>query len=143
MSETITKAITLEQPPEAVWQALTDSAALGEWLMPNDFEPRVGHRFTFRTEPNPKFNFDGIVHCEVRACAPPSELAYTWVGGGLDTLVTYRLIAADGGTRLELEQSGFDTSQPLMQQVMKYADYGWAGMLDQLAKVVAAVAPSR
>jgi hypothetical protein len=31
--------------------------------MPNDFEPRVGHRFTFRTDPVPAHGFDGIVRC--------------------------------------------------------------------------------
>lgn len=31
----------------------------------NDFEPRIGHRFQFRTEPAP--GFDGVVNCEVLA----------------------------------------------------------------------------
>jgi uncharacterized protein YndB with AHSA1/START domain len=35
-------------PREQVWAALVDPKALGLWLMPNDFEPRVGHAFTFR-----------------------------------------------------------------------------------------------
>jgi uncharacterized protein YndB with AHSA1/START domain len=40
----------LSQPPGRVWQALTDSALLARWLMPNDFKPVIGHAFTFRTE---------------------------------------------------------------------------------------------
>ena len=40
-------------PPERVWKALTDSRALAGWLMPNDFQPRVGHRFQFRDDPRP------------------------------------------------------------------------------------------
>src|SRR5207244_262877 len=43
-----------------VWAALTSADALAAWLMPNDFEPRVGHRFTFRTTPD-QF-WDGTVY---------------------------------------------------------------------------------
>ena len=35
-------------PVEKVWQALTDPDALREWLMENDFEPRIGKRFVLR-----------------------------------------------------------------------------------------------
>jgi uncharacterized protein YndB with AHSA1/START domain len=43
-------------PPQAVWKALTDPKALSVWLMENDFQPRVGHRFRFRTKPRPGFD---------------------------------------------------------------------------------------
>jgi uncharacterized protein YndB with AHSA1/START domain len=38
-------------PIEKVWAAITDPAALAQWLMVNDFEPRIGKRFTLRAEP--------------------------------------------------------------------------------------------
>ncbi len=48
-------AIDLEavypHPVELVWRALTEPAALATWLMTNDFQAKVGHRFTFRTDP--------------------------------------------------------------------------------------------
>ena len=34
-------------PPEAIWEYLTDSELLSQWLMPNDFKPILGHRFMF------------------------------------------------------------------------------------------------
>ena len=74
MTKTIQKEILIPQPREYVWQAITDSATLAEWMFPNDFEPRVGHHFTFRVPGNPKVNFDGlIVNCEVLvwSCAKP------------------------------------------------------------------------
>ena len=40
----------IESPPDKIWKALTDSTMLARWLMPNDFEPRVGKRFTFFPE---------------------------------------------------------------------------------------------
>ncbi len=76
-------------PPEQVWRALTNSEALGQWLMLNDFKPVVGHRFQFRTKPAP--GFDGIVQCEVMEIEPPARLVYTWTGGGVDTTLTWTL----------------------------------------------------
>lgn len=92
-------------PPEHVWNALTDSAAIAEWLMENDFEPRVGHRFQFRTDPAP--GFDGIVDCEVLVVDPPRRLSYTWKGGQINTILTFTLEPVKEGTRLIVEQTGF------------------------------------
>src|SRR5205085_4826796 len=90
---TIRREILIPQPREQVWRALTDSATLAEWMFPNDFEPRVGHRFTFRVPGNPRVGFDGLtVRCEVLECDPPSRLAFSWSAGGPveNTQVTFR-----------------------------------------------------
>ena len=138
MSDSIRREITFPQPLEEVWRALTDRALLAEWMYPNDFEPRVGHRFTFRVPPNPQANFDGIVHCEVLTYAPPSELAYSWAAAGVDTRVSYRLEPDGTGTRLFFEQSGFESPQ-----AFKGAEYGWTFMLGRLGKVLAGTTASR
>lgn len=94
MTESIRRELLIPQSQEQVWRALTDSAALAEWMYPNDFEPRVGHHFTFRVPANPKVGFDGIiVHCEVIECEPPNRLAFSWSAGGpvVDTRVIFRL----------------------------------------------------
>ena len=65
-------------PPERVWRAITDTEALSKWLMPNDFEPRVGHKFNFKTKPAP--GFDGIVHCEVLKLDEPRHLSILGMG---------------------------------------------------------------
>jgi uncharacterized protein YndB with AHSA1/START domain len=94
-------------PADRVWRALTDPSEIATWLMPNDFRPVIGHRFTFRTEPRPSVGFDGIVHCEVTVVDPPHRLTYTWAGGGLATTVTWTLKTEAGGTRVRLEHRGF------------------------------------
>jgi uncharacterized protein YndB with AHSA1/START domain len=98
--------IVYPHPPERVWQALTDSAAIADWLMPNDFEPRVGHKFTFRTHPAPGFN--GIIDSEVLEMDPPKRLVYTWCNGKLNTCVTWTLHPTQGGTQLILDHTGFE-----------------------------------
>ena len=97
--------VVYPHPPERVWRALTDRAALAEWLMPNDFEPTLGHHFQFRTDPTP--GFDGIIDCEIIELEPPRRLAYTWRSNALDTVVSFTLEPVPAGTRLILDHKGF------------------------------------
>ena len=139
MTKTIQREIAIPQSREQVWRALTDSATLAEWMYPNDFEPRVGHHFTFRVPPKPKAGFDGlVVRCEVLECEPPSRLVFSWSAGGLvDTRVSFRLEPDGEGTRVLLEHAGFDVSQPWAEQALRGAEFGWAKMLKHLRAVVA------
>lgn len=119
----------LPHSPEKVWRALTDAGLLASWLMPNDFEPRLGHRFTFRTEPVPAYGFDGIVHCEVIELVPPERLRLSWAGGGIDTTVTWQLVPEGTGTRLFLSHEGFDPDDPAQQATFRALGGGWRGHL--------------
>ena len=156
MTKTIRREILIPQPREQVWRAIADSATLAEWMFPNDFEPRVGHHFTFRVPGNPKMNFDGlVVRCEVLECEPPREnaggenaggrLAFSWSAGGPveNTRVSFLLEPDGEGTRVLFEHSGFDVSQPFGEQAFKGAEFGWAKMFKQLATVVARLAADR
>ena len=115
---------TYPHPPERVWQAIADQRALAAWLMPNDFQPVVGHQFTFRTDPAP--GFDGIVQCEVLRVEPPRLLSYTWKGGPLDTVVTFTLQPTVEGTRLIFRQSGFKGIQANVVRLILRG--GWRSM---------------
>lgn len=139
MTKTIRREILMPQPREQVWEAITNSATLEEWMYPNDFEPRIGHHFTFRVPPNPKQGFDGLtVRCEVLECDPPNRLTFSWSVGGpvVNTRVSFRLEPDGDGTRLFFEHSGFTISQPWGDQAFRGAEYGWAKMLLQLPAVV-------
>lgn len=92
--------------PDRVWAAISSAEALAAWLMPNDFEPRIGHRFCFRTDPAP--GFDGVVHCEVLELEAPRTMVWSWRGGPVDTTVTFELVPLEGGTQLRFSQAGFD-----------------------------------
>jgi uncharacterized protein YndB with AHSA1/START domain len=153
MSNTIRREVLFPQSREQVWRAITDSATLAEWMFPNDFEPRIGHQFTFRVPGNPKMNFDGLtVHCEVLECEPPGggggadaggRLAFSWSAGGAveNTRVSFQLEPhGDGGTRMHFEHAGFGLAHPFGQQAFKGAEFGWAKMLKQLAAVLAGAA---
>lgn len=144
MNHTIQRELLLPQPREKVWGAIATSAALADWMYPNDFEPRVGHAFTFRVPGNPKVGFDGLtVRCEVLECVPPELLVFSWSAGGPveNTRVSFRLESNGDGTRLLFEHSGFDLTHPFGNQAFKGAQFGWAKMLEQLSAVVASASP--
>jgi uncharacterized protein YndB with AHSA1/START domain len=115
----------LSHPPAKVWRALTDPERLARWLMPNDFQPVVGHRFTFRTTPVPGHGFDGVVHCEVLQVSFQELLVYRWRASPLDTTVTWRLVPEGAGTRLFLEHSGFDPDDEIQRRTFAILDGGW------------------
>ncbi len=100
MSQTIHREILFPKPPEAVWKSLASSAALREWLYPNDFEPRVGHQFTFEVPPKPEVGFEGLcVHCEVLQCDEPNRLVFSWEGGHLSGRRSVSSLSGKGAAR--------------------------------------------
>ena len=119
----------LSRPPDQVWRALTDPDLLARWLMPNDFQPAVGHQFTFRTDPVPEYGFDGIVHCQVLDLDPPRLLRFSWRGGRLDTVVSWQLVPEGAGTRLLITHDGFDDGDPAQRMTMGIMGGGWRGHL--------------
>lgn len=102
-----------EQSPNEVWEYLTQADLLALWLMPNNFEPILGHEFEFRTKPIPSLDLDGIMHCKVLEIIPFEKLVYTWKAGSgdgifsLDTVVEWTLKKYGNGTKLVLKHSGF------------------------------------
>ena len=122
-------AIRLEahynHPPEKVWRALTDPELIARWLMKNDFEPRLGAEFTFKSKPFG--GWDGIVHCKVTEFEPPRALAYTWNSNMIDTIVRWRLTPRDGGTHVAFEHDGFKGFNGAMAKF--FMGSGWRGMV--------------
>jgi uncharacterized protein YndB with AHSA1/START domain len=123
-SEKINLSWDLPHAPAKVWRALTDPSLIARWLMKTDMSPEPGKAFTFRTEPMPFW--DGIIYSEILELEPQRRLRYTWKGGPaatqLDTVVTWSLVPVAGGTRLELEHSGFKAEDG---HAYGGAKYGW------------------
>ena len=120
-------------PPEKVWKALTTAELIGRWLMPNDFEPVVGKRFTFQTKPIDEW--DGVVHCEVLEVVPQQRLVYSWKGSTLDSVVTWTLRAEDGGTRLRMVHAGFRS--PDNDMAYEAMSPGWGRIVERIAGIAA------
>ena len=127
MSGSIRISRDYDAPVELVWECVATSEGLAAWLMPNDFAPVVGHRFTFTDRPRRPM-FDGIVGCEVRELEPMRLVSFSWTGGPVDTVVTFELaVLGPGRTRLTLTQTGFTGLRASL--VRSLLDLGWRNLL--------------
>jgi uncharacterized protein YndB with AHSA1/START domain len=144
-SATATRSIVIERviphPPEKIWRALTQGPLIEGWLMKNDFQPVVGHKFNFRADPMPGWN--GVTDCEVLIVEPNKRLSYSWnasgdeAANGLKTVVTWTLRPVKGGTLLRMEQSGFRAQD---EHFYQGAGFGWKKMVATLERVIAELA---
>ena len=102
MGQHVKLEVYYPHPPEQVWRILTNRRALAAWLMENDFEPCLGHRFQFR---NPLLPGLDVIDCEVIALDAPKRLVYTWQERQTPypSIVTWTLEPVQGGTQLKLE----------------------------------------
>jgi len=136
MNTETTRSLVIEREmpyaPEKIWRALTQGDLIKEWLMENDFQPAVGHRFKFRSTPMP--NWNGIIDCEVLIIEPDRKLSYTWNSMGLESVVIWTLTPTEKGTLVRMEQSGF---RPDQEVAYRGANYGWQKFIGNLDRVVA------
>lgn len=144
MIRSIKHQFFFSHPPEEVWEYLTRSDLMEQWLMKNDFKPIIGLDFQFRTNPIPALNFDGIFYCKVLEIVPYKKLSYSWrsgPGGGeitLDSIVTWMLEPKNNGTEVFLDHSGFAKKENLnfYNGLMK----GWLEKYDNIVKMLNAKA---
>lgn len=132
-----TRSVVVERdipyPPEKIWRALTQPHLIAEWLMKNDFAPKVGHRFNLRGE------WGGVLDCEVLAIEPHRTLSYSWNHAhddpafSLNSVVTFTLTPTPAGTHLRMEQKGF---RPDQRQAFGGAMQGWQTFFGKLEQVV-------
>ncbi|WCT13214.1 SRPBCC family protein [Mucilaginibacter jinjuensis] len=126
--------------PELVWEYLTNSELMSQWLMKNDFQPIVGFDFQFRTGPIPNLNFDGIFYCKVLEIVPHKRLSYSWNSGpgdgeiNLESVVIWQLEPKDNGTVVYLEHSGFEKEENLT--MYNGLLQGWLEKFEKIAKLI-------
>lgn len=133
---TETRSVIVERemphPPEKLWRALTQPHLIAEWLMKNDFVPRVGHRFNLRGD------WGGVLDCEVLTVEPNRSLSYSWdfahddPAYALKSVVTFTLTPSPKGTHLRMEQVGF---RPEQKQAFGGAKAGWQQFFVKLEEV--------
>jgi uncharacterized protein YndB with AHSA1/START domain len=127
---TETRSVVVEReiphPPEKIWRALTEPHLIAEWLMKNDFEPAVGHRFNLRGD-------WGGVDCKVLEIEPRKTLSYSWAANGLESVVTWTLTPTSRGASLRMEQVGFRADQ---EQFYQGAKGGWQKFFANLEQVL-------
>ncbi|AIE85356.1 SRPBCC family protein [Fimbriimonas ginsengisoli] len=121
MNEKLTFEAFYPHPPSRVWEALTDAKALAHWLMPTDFQPRIGFRFSLEGHTR---GSKAKVKGEVIELEVAKLLRYTWDDGeaGSPSVVTWNLQPQDGGTLVRLEHASTIEVQPY---VLIEANLNW------------------
>ena len=105
MNSDVTREVDLPASPEEVWEQVTESDQLGEWLEADvELEPRPGGSGSFR------FADGEVRRALVRDVEPGQRLAFTWwplTGDdvGRATSVTITIERTDAGCRLRLVES--------------------------------------
>ena len=132
-----TRTVVIERDiahsPEKLWRALTQPHLMEEWLMKNDFQLNVGHKFNLRGE------WGGVLDCEVLEVEPLETLSYSWdyrhedPAYNLRSVVTFTLTKTATGTHLRVEQTGF---QPTQKQAAAGAYAGWNQFLEKLDQLL-------
>ena len=121
----------LAAPAEKIWRALTQPHLIEEWLMKTDFKPVTGQKFQLRKDPTPEISV--VIDCEVQTVELNKTLSYSWSAYGTDTMVTFTLTPADGGTVLRVEQSGFPAEN---KAAIRGANASWPMFLAELEKLL-------
>jgi uncharacterized protein YndB with AHSA1/START domain len=125
---------------ETVWEYLTNSELMAQWLMKNDFQPVVGHYFQFRTDAKAALDFDGIFYCKVLNIEPLKTLSYSWnCGPGegkitLESVVTWQLEPRENGTEVFLEHRGFAREENL--DMYHGLMHGWLEKFQNIDKLL-------
>jgi uncharacterized protein YndB with AHSA1/START domain len=128
---TETRSVVVERelpfPPEKIWRALTQPHLIAEWLMKNDFQPVVDHRFRLSQD-------WGSIDCRVLEVEPNKALSYTWAAMGIESIVTWTLTPTSAGTHLRMEHAGFTLNQ---EQAYQGAKFGWKKFFGNLEGLLA------
>jgi uncharacterized protein YndB with AHSA1/START domain len=120
MKDNVELDATYPHPPSRVWQALTDPAALAQWLLPSDFKPLIGFRFRLDRP-------DGdAIQGKVLEVEEGKLLAYTWDDGESPepSVVCWSLDPVEGGTRVRLEHRYVET--PAVTCIPMDAHFNWS-----------------
>lgn len=139
MNDKIIERTHIKAPLERVWQAISDHREFGEW-----FRVRIDQPFSAGQKSTGQMTVPGYDHirwnADVVAVEPPGRLAFRWHPYALDpdvdysreptTLVEFTLSERDGGTDLEVVESGFDAiPQHRRDEAFRMNSQGWAAQI--------------
>jgi uncharacterized protein YndB with AHSA1/START domain len=147
MSDRIIESTHIAAPIDRVWRAVSDHRQFGEWFkvaLDQPFEagkPSTGHL----THP-------GYEHvrwtADVVAIEPPRRFAFRWHPYAIDqsvdysneptTLVEFTLAESDGGTDVEVVESGFDALPAHRRdEAYRMNARGWAAQMTNVRDYLA------
>jgi uncharacterized protein YndB with AHSA1/START domain len=128
LAHTVSRSILLDAPPEEVWEAIVDPAALAEWLADEvELEPHEGGEVVCR------YGDGEERRGEVELVEEAERLAFRWHREGREpSRVELILDPVAGGTEVTVVESGLRVFSPLLAAA-------WTGSLRRLRLTVGRV----
>jgi uncharacterized protein YndB with AHSA1/START domain len=134
VGDAISIVADLPQPPETVWQALTEPAHVAAWWGDYvELDARPGGRLLERWADDD--GTEKITEGEVLAAVAPARLEMSWADRDWNdrTRVLIELEPAGEGTRLTLTHSGWDAFEPdRRRRLIEALEAGWECHLENL-----------
>jgi uncharacterized protein YndB with AHSA1/START domain len=137
MQKEVNQTWFFTQSPQEVWEYLTKPELIEQWLMKTDFQPTVGHKFSFTHASKNESPYDGATQCEVLEVEPFAKLSYSWKGGlkdgsrTYDSKVIWTLVPKENGTELQLEHNGFKVLEDILAH-----NSGWNSCLKRFETLI-------
>lgn len=144
MSDRIEKQVFIKAPRSRVWRAIADKSEFGTWF-------RVSFpagTFTAGETVTGQITYPGYEHLtmdvDVVEVTPEERLSFRWLPGAdgtidIQTLVTFTLEDAPGGTKLTLVESGFDQlPSDLRDKAFRENEGGWTEQMQNIERHVTA-----
>lgn len=132
----IIQTVSIQAPIQKVWDYVSTSEGITEWLMPNDF----------RLEENYEFNIQspfGPSPCKVIEIDEPNKISIQWDTDGW--VLTFLLKEMGSETEFTVIHGGWKTGDaivPKAQQpqlvIRNIMNQGWAGIVQKLKQLVEA-----
>jgi uncharacterized protein YndB with AHSA1/START domain len=138
----ITREIVIDAPPERVWAIVTEPGHVAQWFSDEaEIDARPGGRILLTWREH------GAMEGRVEAVEPPHRFAFRWTPGGggelredSSTLVEITLTPEGGGTRLRVDESGFQRLAVAEADRARYARENRTGWDRELGELLAYVA---
>jgi uncharacterized protein YndB with AHSA1/START domain len=145
-TDRIEKEIVVRAPRSKVWRAITDSKEFGKW-----FQAEIKDAFVQGEHAKGRITHPGYEHLAIEVYVermePEHYFAWRWHPYAVDpqkdysteptTLVEFELEEIPEGTRIRVQESGFDQI-PLARraEAFRMNSNGWAGQLKNVARYV-------
>jgi uncharacterized protein YndB with AHSA1/START domain len=119
--------------PDSVWAALTEPERIAEWFTDASPLGEVGDAYRL------DFGEGSVVEGVVRHLEPGRAFAHTWIWTDVEpvqeTLVTWSVEPADGGSRITLTHEGW-AEAGLDEAARDDHEAYWSGYLDDLMDIL-------
>ena len=135
----LVKTVYLKSPRAHVWKFLTEADRLALWFHRGEKDLAAGGEWALVSNSLGK---EGQRMCwgKVRVFEPPTRLVHTFTHqrfGGVETICTWELEDAEGGTILTLTHDGFEKLGAAATDNTADVDKGWDEHFARLRRVAA------